>query len=386
MATKPWIVFLDGVLYIYLENRSLHILDSSNNHLEVFRVHNCIIHSISGYSVLVVVSEGIEYFTYRHKQYYIVVKNEDSKICLYVHNNQSIFARLTCELSHLNDEDEGWVVIHPYLPRVIYANLQKQSKKTPATYISIDDGQNFFEMKLRAHGRYMAASLNLIIPTELITYRQFPVPWMALFSATYENSLESEVISIDGGFIWELTPFPVFKAVVLNQGGVIIGINPYNNHIVYTYGQNSWFYSNNAFIDDELTVIYPDTPKPLMFLNILGTMIGRQYSTFVNIDFSNVNEVYKPVQVHYCTKFTSTAIAKLFTSGRAASCAHTCYTTTSSSSANSSYDTESAFVRWDVTSVDPLALAVFLCLITCRHAIPFICQQNNDRVHDLVLQ
>ncbi|KII64343.1 hypothetical protein RF11_01148 [Thelohanellus kitauei] len=131
-------------------------------------------------------------------------------------------------------------------------------------------------------------SLYLMIPQDLITYRRFPVPWIALFDGIYGNSAQSEFISMDGGFNWDLTPFPVFKAVVLNQGGVIIGINPYNNRIVYTYGHDNWFSASNGIQRDEITIIYPSTPKPMMFLNIIGTMIGRQHSTFLNIDFSNV--------------------------------------------------------------------------------------------------
>ncbi|KII73413.1 hypothetical protein RF11_07214 [Thelohanellus kitauei] len=48
-----------------------------------------------------------------------------------------------------------------------------------------------------------------------------------------------------------------------------------------------------------------------------------------NEDIWRVMEVYKPVPVHYCTNFTSTAIAMLFKCDR-------------------SYDNKAAFVRWAV--------------------------------------
>ncbi|KII68695.1 hypothetical protein RF11_16528 [Thelohanellus kitauei] len=195
--------------------------------------------------------------------------------------------QITCDINPIRDEDECPIVIHPFIPGIIFANIRNNHRRS-STYIFSSDGSGPVPIRLIATNGFKDTRLKLNIPCDINVRRHFPVPWIAIFNGTDKNLTRSEVISTDGGFSWKKTPSPTFQAVVLNQGGLIFGINSRTKEIYYSFGNDHWYSLKFGSENEDVEVFTHQSGPPTDYVNLITSVRGIGFSKISHVDFSNV--------------------------------------------------------------------------------------------------
>ncbi|KII70520.1 hypothetical protein RF11_14834 [Thelohanellus kitauei] len=189
------------------------------------------------------------------------------------------------------------IAVHPHLPGFIFANMILQDGSI-STFVSDNDGSAFRSIELLLTNSTATVDVQLNIPCTVNVHTNFPVPWIAIFSGTYQGNHKSEIISHDGGITWILLPLPVFYTVVLNQGGIIMGIDYRRRDILFSYGSNRWYKLKSRLQRGKLAVIFPNTTMPTDFINLMSTDTDQGYTSFAYINFTNIASVKKKISIN----------------------------------------------------------------------------------------
>ncbi|KII73021.1 Vacuolar protein sorting/targeting protein 10 [Thelohanellus kitauei] len=229
----------------------------------------------------------INKFTYAHSKYYIVFTTKHNTKCLFTNIDDTTFVEITCELDTTKSIVMCPVVIHPYIPGFIFANIKKESQSV-ITYISTNNGKDFVPVKVSKPHTKSHDVIALNLPCEIDLQMNFPVPWISVFREKCTGKFPDEIVSIDGGITWSITPFPIYRISVLHQGGIFIGIHPSLKKVMYSFGSRDWYIWDFFYPDENIRVFAHNSYKPSTYLNLIATKSGEPNSVFIYLDFSNI--------------------------------------------------------------------------------------------------
>ncbi|KII60417.1 Vacuolar protein sorting/targeting protein PEP1 [Thelohanellus kitauei] len=225
-------------------------------------------------------------FNYLHEQYYIIILTNQEKKCLLSNYDGGDFVIITCDLDTSSSQSDCPVAVNPHIHGVIYANIKKTSQQA-ITYISTDDGITFEPIKLINFKGQDVGGLKLTIPCSIINSMNFPMPWISVFDGVYNLSRDHQIISIDGGLNWRLTPLYNFRPTVLNDGGIIFGVDPHTEAFVFSYDSDSW-YNVKIHPDDDIMIVVPNGHPSTKFVNVISKNTVPGMLKLTNLDFLTV--------------------------------------------------------------------------------------------------
>ncbi|KII65834.1 hypothetical protein RF11_04107 [Thelohanellus kitauei] len=164
-----------------------------------------------------------------------------------------------------------------------------------SAHISTNDGRTFVPMFIKTPRKGSLSNFiqfELNIPCVLKVDELFPKEWISIFEASVydtDYTYHAYIVSYDGGRIWLNTPFPNFSPLVLNNGGLLFGINARTNEIVYSFDEGNVYYRKNVFKEHEFILnVVPNGFCQKEYIIIVGTSMSLDTWIFTHLNFSNI--------------------------------------------------------------------------------------------------
>ncbi|KII60501.1 VPS10 domain-containing receptor SorCS1 [Thelohanellus kitauei] len=194
-----------------------------------------------------------------HGHYYIVATDLLENRCLFTsYDKGSYFVTVMCDLSK-KTLNTCPVLIHPFLPGVIYANVRPELKLFH-TYYSKNDGKMFGKMKIDYQNRACVNGLGdgqFHLPCVYKPYQFFMKEWIISLAGYYGHYQTDQIhffITFNAGKIWKLVPFSNFPVRIMNEGGIILGLNQSTNKLIYSFDEGNTYYGLSIFDEDQFVI------------------------------------------------------------------------------------------------------------------------------------
>ncbi|KII68311.1 Prolow-density lipoprotein receptor-related protein 1 [Thelohanellus kitauei] len=170
------------------------------------------------------------------EQYYIVATDQKGEKCLFTSYSNGYLTRILCHLDPKDSEEECSVLTHPSLPGIIFMN-GPGSDGHIVTFISFDDGKKIFPIKIDeqiTECRENSCRIKLKLPC----FYEYVDNSRAGFFLKFEGILYNNnqvtyhnFVSFNGGITWKILDMDLKNTYILNNGGMIIGIQPLTKFI-----------------------------------------------------------------------------------------------------------------------------------------------------------
>ncbi|KII74668.1 hypothetical protein RF11_11868 [Thelohanellus kitauei] len=236
----------------------------------------------------------VHQYIYAHEQNYILVSNRRGAKCLFTSYDKSeYFVRITCQFDSIFSSEQCPIVVHPYLPGIIYANLRDENNQL-FTFVSVNDGRSFIPMRFENEKLQCPEKrcyIKLKIECKIQSNIQFPMEWMAIFQHQYNSKQPHlrQLVTFDGGITWKQTPFQNLQAIILNSGGLIVGVDSATREIAYSFDEGKkWFHKDIINQDEKFVFLVPNGNYQKEFVSIIGLHKDSLYWVVSRVNFSNI--------------------------------------------------------------------------------------------------
>ncbi|KII63004.1 hypothetical protein RF11_00434 [Thelohanellus kitauei] len=178
----------------------------------------------------------------------MVWKNQYT-LCLYTFDDNDQLNELVCDLS-ISDmkNDKCSVVVDPYSPNVLYANIINEGIST--SYISFDNGKRFIPIELE-NQRSKCFQINCIIELDLVCsndliQNHFPEKSVVIFQEKSKckksKDCQHMFISFNGGKIWKMVNYDFENIKIINGGSLMVAAEKSTGKFWYSYTMGTKWY------------------------------------------------------------------------------------------------------------------------------------------------
>ncbi|KII74894.1 hypothetical protein RF11_12634 [Thelohanellus kitauei] len=235
-----------------------------------------------------------QYFSL-HGNFYIVANDVYGTNCLFTSYGRSkYFIRIKCGITFTISGEFCSVLIHPHLKGIIYANIDTHSRQR-YTSISVNDGKTFSAMTLESNQSECANEncfVKIHLPCNTKSNNYIPKEWILTFKGSYVmNDIihSSGLVSFNGGKSWKIVPFDDESALILNNGGIVFGVNKITNEIIYSFDEGQVYYHTSVYVEGEqILELLQNGHMQKEYAVIVSVPENEQFWTFTHINFSNI--------------------------------------------------------------------------------------------------
>ncbi|KII60372.1 Vacuolar protein sorting/targeting protein 10 [Thelohanellus kitauei] len=204
-------------------------------------------------------------YFYLHGNLYVYVRKYKDNLCLYTFNKYDQMIKLICHLATYDDKCS--FVTNPHIPNVIYANFKLNRGETQS-YISVDNGKNFEPIKFKdRHSSGVGNNVRIEFDLECrddYIQSNFPEKFIIIFKGSFHtkgSTTRHIFISVDDGLNWNILGSRIEKLILMNRGGIMLGIE-YNIHrFWYSYDYGFHWMSKSTDMNNLVDIIAMEFPN-----------------------------------------------------------------------------------------------------------------------------